>query len=69
MVQQAVYWAAYRAPRAVTEGHMSDADADEERKEADPRLFGSSAEVLDTMTARLKECSYQFGRLEEAVER
>lgn len=68
MVQQAVYWVAYRA-RAVAGEHIADVDADNEGEQADPRLFGASSEVLDTMTRRLKECSYQFGRLEEAVER
>lgn len=68
MVQQAVYWAAYRA-HAVAGGYMSQIDADNEGEEADPRLFGASADVVEAMTGRLKECSYQFGRSEEAVER
>lgn len=68
MVQQAVYWAAYSA-HAVADGHSSDVEAATEGEEVDPRLFGASAEVLDWMTERLKDCSGQFGRLEEAVDR
>lgn len=68
MVQQAVYWTAYNA-RTVAGGHTGDVDADYDGEDVDPRLFGASAEVLDTMIERLKGCSYQFGRLEEAAER
>lgn len=68
VVQQAVYWTAHNA-RAVAGGRTGDVDADDEGGDVDPRLFGASAEVLDTMIGRLKECSYQFRRLEEVVER
>lgn len=68
MVQQTVYWAAYNA-RAVTGGHASKAQQNNESEEVDPRLFGASAEVVNMMASSLKECSSHFGRLEEAVER
>lgn len=66
-VQQTVYWAAYSA-RAAVDGHSSDVAADGER-EVDPGLFGASAKDLETVAGRFKECSGQFGRLEEAADR
>lgn len=69
MVQQTVYGAAYSA-RAIAGGHSpSDIERGDEGEEVDPRLFGASPEVLDTMIERLKEYSSQFGRLGEAVDR
>lgn len=67
-VQQAVYAAAYSA-RVITGGNSSDVEPGNVGEEVDPRLFGASAEVLDTIAGRLKEYSCQFGRLEEAVDR
>lgn len=68
MVQQTVYGAAFRA--IVFAGqHSSDAEPNSEIDKDDPKMFGASDEVLDTMTRRLKEYSCQFSRLEEAANR
>ena len=47
--------------------HSSDGDPGGEAQEVD--VYGTSEEVVVTMTSRLKECASQFGRLEAAVDR
>lgn len=50
-------------------GYSSDVELGDEAEEVDTSMNWTSAEVPDTMTARVKECASRFERLEEAVDR
>lgn len=60
------FFAAHNPRASIIGGQASGGEAGS--KEEDPRLSVAFAEVLETMTGRVKECASQFGRLEEIVD-
>lgn len=69
MVQETAFSVEYGLCANAGEPPSGEAEHDSEEEEANPRTFVASAEALDTMTRRFKECVSQFGRLEGTVDR
>ena len=66
-----VVYSAEFSERTIAGGHhrLRHFEPRSEAEEADRRLSGASAGVLDTLTRKLKECASEFGRIEETVDR